>query len=58
MKLLVIQNDLRMRKTGTTHFMKNTIQHQLIGDFLEKFHFSLVVARLAGNTESISVIAQ
>jgi hypothetical protein len=27
---------------------KNTIQPQLIGDFFEKFHFSLVVARLAG----------
>jgi hypothetical protein len=28
---------------------KNTIQPQLIGDFFEKFHFSLFVARLAGN---------
>ena len=27
---------------------KNTIQPQLIGDFFEKFHFSLVVARHAG----------
>jgi hypothetical protein len=27
---------------------KNTIQPQLIGDFFAKFHFSLVVARLAG----------
>jgi hypothetical protein len=27
---------------------KNTIQPQLIGDFFEKFHFSLVDARLAG----------
>jgi hypothetical protein len=27
---------------------KNTIQPKLIGDFFEKFHFSLVDARLAG----------
>jgi hypothetical protein len=27
---------------------KNTIQPQLIGDFFEKFHFSLVDIRLAG----------
>jgi hypothetical protein len=27
---------------------KNTIQPKLNGDFFEKFHFSLVVARLAG----------
>jgi len=27
---------------------KNTIQRWLIGDFFAKFHFSLVVARLAG----------
>ncbi len=48
MKLLVTQNDLRMRKAGTTHFAKNMIQRQLSGDFFKKFHFSLVVARLAG----------
>jgi hypothetical protein len=39
-------------------FLKNMFQIQLIGDFFAKFHFSLVVARLAGNTESIYLIAQ
>jgi hypothetical protein len=34
------------------------IQPELIGYFFEKFHFSLVIPRLAGNTESIYVIAQ